>query len=204
MQFSKIFAGANQNRGAVDFIVAGLGNPGRKYENTRHNAGFLAIEYICNELDFRLDRSKYNALFAQKTVEGKKLLFLDPQTFMNNSGQSIVQAMNFYKLKPQQLIVLCDDISLAPGKLRIRRSGSAGTHNGLRSIVDCMGSQDFVRIKIGVGERPNPQYDLADWVLSSFTSAERKALEEVFSAVLDSVKLISQGKIDQAMNLYNS
>ena len=196
--------GGQKSAGAVDYLIVGLGNPGKKYENTRHNAGFIALDYLCSQQHIKLDKSKFHALFTITQRAGKRLLLAAPQTFMNLSGQAVEEICHFYQLPPERVVVLCDDISLQPGKMRIRRKGSAGTHNGLRSIVDRLDSQEFIRIKIGVGERPDPRYDLADWVLSHFTAAERKALEDVSAQVADAIDLIVNGKIDQAMNLYNS
>ena len=169
--------------GPVEYIVAGLGNPGSKYENTRHNAGFLAIDRLAEKAGVSIDRLKFKGLTAQAEVGGKRVLLLKPSTFMNLSGQSVQEALSFYKLPPNRCIVLFDDISLDVGRVRIRRKGSHGGHNGIRSIVDYLQSENFPRVKIGVGERPNPNYDLADWVLSVFTEEEMKGIREVSSHI---------------------
>ena len=164
---------------AADFLIVGLGNPGRQYLKTRHNAGFRALEALADRLSCPVDRGKFQGLLGQCTHEGLKLVLLMPQTYMNLSGNSVAQAARFYKLPPEQVIVLCDDISLEPGRLRVRAEGSAGGHNGLKSIIAQLGSQSFPRVKIGVGAKPHPDYDLAAWVLSNFTKEEEKLLSGV-------------------------
>ncbi|MDO4459949.1 MAG: aminoacyl-tRNA hydrolase [Clostridia bacterium] len=188
----------------VDFMIVGLGNPGDKYDNTRHNAGFIAIDKIADAWNIRITKLKYKALIGDGTVDGKKVLLMKPQTFMNLSGQAVVEAMNFYKLKPEQVLIIMDDISLDCGKMRIRRKGSAGTHNGMKNIIALSGSDKFPRIKVGVGDKPHPQYDLAAWVLSKFTTDERKLLDECADKSIDAAKLIMNDKIDEAMNRFNS
>lgn len=189
--------------GPIEFIVAGLGNPGKEYENTRHNAGFMAVDYMSKEWTFSVDRLKFKALCGDCMVAGKRVLFLKPSTFMNLSGQSITEAASFYKIPWEKVIVLSDEISLNPGKLRIRRKGSDGGHNGLKNIIYLSGSDNFPRIRIGVGQKPNPEYDLASWVLSRFTAEDQKALAEVFPKAAKAVEYIVEGKIDQAMNQFN-
>ena len=184
--------------------MVGLGNPDRKYQNTRHNTGFLAVDEIARQLGTVIDRKKFDALTADVILAGERVLLMKPQTYMNLSGVSVEKAASFYKIPPENILVLFDDISLDTGKLRIRRKGSHGGHNGIRSIIDYLQSDNFPRIKIGVGERPNPNYDLADWVLSNFTEAERKAIQEAAIPCREIAELIIQGNIEKAMNLYNS
>lgn len=196
--------GTVQPTGPVEYIVAGLGNPGAKYELTRHNAGFLTVDTIAKQAGVRIDRLKYKALYGDAVIEGHRVLLLKPQTFMNNSGQSITEAMQFYKIPPERTIILFDDISLAPGKLRIRRKGSDGGHNGMKNIIYLSGSDAFPRIKIGVGAKPNPEWDLADWVLSQFSSSELKLIEQSVQNACAAVSLMISGRDDEAMNKFNS
>ena len=193
-----------KNSGGISYLVVGLGNPDRKYQNTRHNTGFLAVDEIARQLGTVIDRKKFDALTADVILAGERVLLMKPQTYMNLSGVSVENAASFYKIPPENILVLFDDISLDTGKLRIRRKGSHGGHNGIRSIIDYLQSDNFPRIKIGVGERPNPNYDLADWVLSNFTEAERKAIQEAAIPCREIAELIIQGNIEKAMNLYNS
>lgn len=186
-----------------DFIVVGLGNPGGKYENTRHNVGFRAIDYLCKEYMVSSEKKKFDAICTKVLMNGKNILLLKPQTFMNNSGLSVAKAAEFYKMTPESIIVIFDDISLDPGKLRVKRKGSAGGHNGVKSIIQFLSSEDFPRIKIGVGKKPNPNWVLANWVLSKFSDVEDKLIEEAISKVNDTLKFIFDGQIDKAMNLVN-
>lgn len=189
--------------GAYDYIIAGLGNPGAKYEMTRHNAGFLAIDMLAMKQNKEIKRLKFHALTCDVEIEGKKCLLMKPQTFMNNSGEAIGEAAKFYKIPPQNIIVLSDDISLDVGKIRIRRKGSAGGHNGLKSIIAHLGSEDFPRVKIGVGKKPNAYMDLADWVLGRFPKELEPQLKEALENANGAISLIVQDKFDRAMNLYN-
>lgn len=189
--------------GAYDYIIAGLGNPGAKYEMTRHNAGFLAIDMLAMKQNKEIKRLKFHALTCDAEIEGKKCLLMKPQTFMNNSGEAIGEAAKFYKILPQNIIVLSDDISLDVGKIRIRRKGSAGGHNGLKSIIAHLGSEDFPRVKIGVGKKPNAYMDLADWVLGRFPKELEPQLKEALENADGAISLIVQDKFDRAMNLYN-
>ena len=186
----------------IDYIVAGLGNPGAKYEHTRHNTGFEALDVLADAWGARVTKSKFDALTDVVTVRGHKVLLMKPQTFMNLSGQAIGKACAFYKVPPEHVIVLFDDISLAPGKLRMRKTGSAGGHNGIKSIIAAIG-QDFPRIKIGVGERPNREYDLADWVLSKPTEDERKAIAARHDDVRGAAEMIMDGEFLAAQDKYN-
>ena len=189
--------------GAVEYLIVGLGNPDRKYENTRHNCGWLALDYLAEKLDCRVNRIRFKSLTGETVISGKKVLLMKPTTYMNNSGQAVVEAMNFYKIKPENVIVIFDDISLEVGKMRIRQKGSDGGQKGMRSIIYLSGSDAFPRIKLGIGAKPNPDWDLADWVLSRFTDDERRLLNERFEDVLTAVELMTDGKIDRAMNRYN-
>jgi PTH1 family peptidyl-tRNA hydrolase len=193
-----------KSAGGVQYLVVGLGNPGDNYQNTRHNAGFLALDAIAKAWNIRVDRKKYDALTGEAVIDGQKILLMKPQTFMNLSGVAVEKAASFYHIPPEHILVLFDDISLAPGRLRIRRKGTHGGHNGIRSIIDYLQSEQFPRIKIGVGERTNPNYDLADWVLSRFTENERKLLNEAVSHCPEIAETILAGNIEQAMSRYNS
>ena len=189
--------------GSVEYIVVGLGNPDKKYENTRHNTGWLALDHIAEKLDCKVNRIKFKSFVGECSINGKKVLRMKPTTYMNNSGQAVVEAMNFYKIPPENVIVIFDDISLDVGKMRIRSKGSDGGQKGMRSIIYLSESDKFPRIKIGIGAKPNPGWDLADWVLSRFTDDEQKLLEKMFDNASGAVELITDGKIDRAMNLYN-
>lgn len=190
--------------GAVEYIVAGLGNPGRQYENTRHNAGFIALDKLADKYNCNVSKMKYKALIGDCTIAEKRTLLMKPQTFMNLSGEAVVQAMSFYKIPPENVIVLFDDISLDVGRMRIRRKGSDGGQKGMRSIIELSGSSLFPRVKIGIGEKPNPNWQLADWVLSRFTAAEREALDKVTDNACGAVEYIIAGNIDKAMADFNS
>lgn len=189
--------------GSVEYLVVGLGNPDRKYENTRHNTGWMALDYIAEKLDCRLNKIKYKSLIGTCEIGNAKVMLMKPTTYMNNSGQAVVEAMNFYKIPAENVIVIFDDISLNVGKMRIRSKGSDGGQKGMRSIINLSGSQAFPRIKIGIGAKPNPDWDLADWVLSKFTDKEMKDLEKLFENAYKAVELIIDGKMDRAMNLFN-
>lgn len=187
----------------IKYIIAGLGNPDEKYRTTRHNAGFLCLSHIAKKCGFEINRVKFKSLYCDANFGGERCLFMLPQTYMNNSGEAIAEAAKFYNISPENVIVVYDDISLDVGKMRIRRKGSAGGHNGIKSIIAHTGSQDFPRIKIGVGEKPHPEMELADWVLSNFTADEKTALFEVFDNACEALKLIVGGKIDSAMNSFS-
>jgi PTH1 family peptidyl-tRNA hydrolase len=189
--------------GQITHLVVGLGNPGAKYEYTRHNAGFLAMDMICNRFGARCDRVKYKALIGEATVAGKRILLMKPQTFMNNSGEAIIEAVNFYKIPPENVIVISDDITLDVGRVRIRKSGSAGGHNGLKSIIAHLGSDTFPRVKLGVGQKPHPEYDLVDWVLGKFPPADLEKLREATAVVPNAIELLINGEAEKAMNTYN-
>lgn len=188
---------------ACDWLIVGLGNPGAQYEKTRHNMGFRALDLLEKELGCKVDRAKFRGLTGQAVYGGQKLLLLKPQTFMNASGDSVREAAAFYKLPPERVIVLFDDISLAPGRLRVRGSGSAGGHNGIKSIIAQLGSQDFPRVKIGVGAKPHPDYDLADWVLSGFSAQEEKAVGPVLERAGQAALCILEKGVQEAENRFN-
>lgn len=193
----------NKPAAPITHIVAGLGNPGREYEATRHNAGFIAVDYIAERCGVKIDRAKHRALVAECNIGGVRALLMKPQTFMNNSGIAVAEAAAFYKIPPENIIVLHDEISFEPGLMRIRRKGSAGGHNGLKSIIAHIGSESFPRVKIGVGKKPTPEYDLADWVLGRLTREGSEAIAAECPAIYDAVALICEEKIDDAMNKYS-
>lgn len=185
------------------WLIVGLGNPGKEYAHTRHNCGFRAIDILADRLGCKIDKSKFQGLYGQTTYMGKKLFLLKPQTYMNLSGRSVLQLSAYYHIPPARIIVLFDDISLNPGRLRIRPDGSAGGHNGIKSIIQELGSQEFPRVKIGVGAKPNPEQDLADWVLSGFTASEKKALDAALPHSGDAALCIIEKGISEAANRYN-
>lgn len=185
------------------WLIVGLGNPGQKYERTRHNCGFRAVDILASNLGCKIDKGKFQGLYGQVSYNGKKLYLLKPQTYMNASGNSVLQLSAYFSIPPQRIIVLFDDISLDPGRLRIRADGSAGGHNGIKSIISQLGSQDFPRVKIGVGAKATPEQDLADWVLSGFSASEEKALSEALKNAADAVLHIIDNGVPSAANRYN-
>lgn len=185
--------------GPVEFIIAGLGNPGKEYELSRHNAGFLCIDILANRENFRTDRIKFKSVYADTMINGHRCLVMRPQTYMNNSGEAIKEAATFYKIPPEKCIVIFDDIDIGLGALRVKRKGSAGTHNGVKSIIQHLGSDNFPRIKIGVGNKPHPDYDLKDYVLGTFSKQEQNILKETMEKACDAICLITDGNIDKAM-----
>lgn len=187
----------------ITHIIAGLGNIGKTYERTRHNAGFLAIDYIAEKCGVKIDRVKFHATVAEAKIGEAGVLLMKPTTLMNNSGVAIAEAAAFYKVAPENILVLHDEISFDPGIIRIRRKGSAGGHNGLKSIIAHTGSQDFPRIKIGVGKKPTPEYDLADFVLGKFPDEDLKKLGERYEDIRCAVQLIVNGDIELAMQKYS-
>lgn len=189
--------------GGIDWIVVGLGNPGTTYENTRHNAGFSTLSALAQDVGIRLDKKQFKGLTGTGIIEGQKVLLLFPQTYMNNSGEAVQEAMAFYKLTPEQLLVFSDDISLDAGAVRVRKKGSDGGQKGLRSIIQHIGTDQFARVRIGVGKKPHPDYDLADWVLSKFKKDEQPRMEEAFDKGAAAARLIVAGRIDEAMNRYS-
>lgn len=185
------------------WLIVGLGNPGQQYANTRHNCGFRAIDILAEKLGCKIDKGKFQGLYGQATVGGKKVYLLKPQTYMNLSGRSVSQLSAYYHIPPERIIVLFDDISLPPGRLRIRSDGSAGGHNGIKSIIGEIGSQDFPRVKIGVGAEPHAEQDLADWVLSSFSTQEEKDLAFALSNAADAALCILEKGVYESANRFN-
>ena len=187
----------------IEWIVVGLGNPGSQYDNTRHNAGFRALESYCARSGQKIDRMKFKALAGEGMLGGKRVLFLKPQTFMNLSGEAVRDAAAFYKIPPERVIVLSDDVSLDVGTLRVRPKGSAGGQNGLKNIIYHLGSEDFPRVKIGVGAKPHPDYDLADWVLSSFSKAEQPELDRALGNARDAALCVITDGCEKAAASFN-
>ena len=185
------------------WLIVGLGNPGKDYERTRHNAGFRAIDILADKLGCRIDKGKFQGLYGQTVYGGKKVYLLKPQTYMNLSGRSVLQLSAYFNIPPQRIIVLFDDISLVPGRLRIRADGSAGGHNGIKSIISEVGSQNFPRVKIGVGSKPNPEFDLADWVLSTFSAKEEKDLQFALSNAADAALCVIDHGVPESANRFN-
>ena len=191
-----------QKSSAVEYLIVGLGNPGKQYEHTRHNAGFDALDDCAERWGISVVRSKFDALTGTGSAGRAKVMLMKPQTFMNLSGQAVKKAVDFYKLPPERVIVLFDDISLEPGKLRLRKTGSAGGHNGMKSIIAAIG-QDFPRVKIGVGKKPHPDYDLADWVLSRFSAEDEKAIAARHQDIAAALELIMNDQFELAQSRYN-
>ena len=185
------------------WLIVGLGNPGAEYAKTRHNIGFRCLDILAETLGCSVDKGKFQGLYGQTTYRGKKVYLLKPLTYMNLSGRSVLQLSAYFRIPPQRIIVLFDDISLEPGRLRVRPSGSAGGHNGIKSIIGELGSQDFPRVKIGVGGKPHPDFDLADWVLSPFSSQEEKALSVSLKNGADAALTIMEQGVGAAANVYN-
>lgn len=190
-------------KGVYEFLVVGLGNPGSKYANTRHNIGFMVIDTITANLSCGKAKLKHKSEIFEGNVKGAKVLFIKPQTFMNNSGEAVLEIANFYKIAPQNIIVISDDVSLDVGVLRIRRKGSHGGHNGLKSIINLVGSEDIPRIKVGVGKKPHPDYDLADFVLGRFSKEDTPKMQEAIKKCSDAIECIITDGVDKAMNMYN-
>ena len=187
----------------VSFIVVGLGNIGKQYELTRHNAGFLAIDYIAEKFGTKIDRVKFHATVGEANIGGARVLLMKPTTLMNNSGIAVGEAAAFYKIPPERVLILHDEISFDAGIIRIRRKGSAGGHNGLKSIIARLPGEEFPRIKIGVGKKPNPEYDLADWVLGKMSESDLKAIKNRFNDIASATEMIIKGDIDGAMGRYS-
>ena len=185
------------------WLIVGLGNPGKDYTRTRHNCGFRALDILADKLGCKVDKGKFQGLYGQCIYRGNKLLLLKPQTYMNLSGRSVLQLSAYFNIPPQRIIVMFDDISLEPGRLRVRNEGSAGGHNGIKSIIDQLGSQEFPRVKIGVGSKPTPEYDLADWVLSCFSAQEEKALGPALERAADAALCIIDHGIPETANRFN-
>ena len=191
------------SKGGAEWIVAFLGNPGLKYNGTRHNAGFMAADAMEKKLGVSINKLRFKALTQTVDIGGKKVLLMKPQTYMNLSGDAIVQAANFYKVLPERVIVVSDETALPIGKLRIRRGGSAGGHNGLKSVIARLGTDQFPRIRLGVGDKPHPDYDMADWVLSAFKGQDAADMELVAKKAADAVECYITEGADRAMNKFN-
>ena len=189
---------------SVEYMVVGLGNPDKKYENTRHNTGFICLDNVAEKFGANVNRIKFKSLVGECTIDGKKVLLMKPQTYMNNSGQAVVEAMNFYKIPAENVVLIFDDISLDVGKMRIRRKGSDGGQNGVKNIIYLSGKDTFPRIKVGIGKKPHPDYDLAKWVLSKFSSDEIKLIDQMADNCCVALPYILEGNVDKAMNLFNS
>ncbi|MBR3473540.1 MAG: aminoacyl-tRNA hydrolase [Oscillospiraceae bacterium] len=192
------------SKGGPTWIVAFLGNPGLKYEGTRHNAGFMTAEALCKKKNFAINKARFQALTAQVDLGGERVLLMKPQTYMNLSGQAVSQAARFYKIPPEHILVVSDEVSLPIGKLRIRTKGSAGGHNGLKNIIEQLGTEDFPRIRLGVGAPPHPDYDMADWVLSVFRNQDAEDMAAAAARAAEAVACYIEKGPDRAMNLYNT
>lgn len=201
--FKKISTGTEDSKTPPEFIIAGLGNPGDKYTFTRHNAGFLALDFMAQKYNSPIKQLKFNSLCADTVINGHRVILMKPQTYMNNSGEAIVAASAFYKIPPEKIIVLVDDICQSPGRMRVRKNGSAGGHNGLKSIIEHLSSQEFPRIRIGVGEKPNKDYDLAAWVTGQIPENDREPIYKILEASCEACSLLLDGKLDEAMGKYN-
>ncbi|MDR0987680.1 MAG: aminoacyl-tRNA hydrolase [Ruminococcus sp.] len=207
MDIFKIFEqlkkpGSDNHPGKISYIIAALGNPGMEYNNTRHNVGFIAADTLVKDAGGNFEKLRFKAKTADITIGKHRVLVLKPITYMNNSGDSVFEAMNYYKIKPDHVLIMCDEIYLNPGLIRIRRKGSHGGHNGLKSIFEVTGEENFTRIKIGVGNKPDG-YNLSDWVLGKITDSDKPLMEQAFENTVDAVKLIVDGQIEKAMNKYS-
>ena len=190
-------------RSACDWMIVGLGNPGKEYEKTRHNVGFRSVELVAGQLKTKIDKIKFKALTRMVNHQGKKILLVEPQTYMNLSGAAVSALAAFYKVKPDHILVIFDDISLPVGRIRVRRDGSAGGHNGIKSIIQSLGTDQFPRVKVGVGAKPHPDYDLADWVLSKFSVQEEKALAPALENAAAAALLLLEQGVEKAASAYN-
>ena len=193
----------NKKSGGVDWLLVGLGNPGDQYENTRHNVGFMVADELAERHNIPVQRLKFRALTNTVTVGDRKVLLMKPVTYMNLSGEAVHEAAAFYKIPPERVLVISDEVALAPGKLRVRRSGSAGGHNGLKNIIAHLGTDQFPRIRLGVGQKPHPDYDMADWVLGKFQGEDKKAVEAAVKKAADAAECLIREGVDKAMNQYN-
>jgi PTH1 family peptidyl-tRNA hydrolase len=201
--FKQISTDSDSGSGAIEYILVGLGNPGKEYERTRHNAGFMAMDYISGRCGARIDRAKFSALVGEATINGKRVLLMKPQTYMNSSGEAVSAAAKFYKIAPENIIVISDDVSLDVGRVRVRRKGSHGGQKGLKSIQECLGTEDYQRIKIGVGAKPHPDYDMAAWVLSTFEPKDIEAISENYPRIYDGLCKMLEGDTEEAMQICN-
>ena len=201
--FKQTSTDSDSGSGAIEYILAGLGNPGKEYERTRHNAGFMAMDYISGRCGVKIDRAKFSALVGEATINGKRVLLMKPQTYMNSSGEAVSAAAKFYKIAPENIIVISDDVSLDVGRVRVRRKGSHGGQKGLKSIQECLGTEDYQRIKIGVGAKPHPDYDMAAWVLSTFEPKDIEAISENYPRIYDGLCKMLEGDTEEAMQICN-
>ena len=192
-----------KDTGGVSWLLVCLGNPGDKYENTRHNVGFMVADEIGERQRAPIQKLKFKALTNQFTISGEKVLVMKPVTYMNLSGEAVRPAADFYKLPPERILVISDDVALAAGRLRIRAKGSAGGHNGLKSIIQHLGTDQFPRIRVGVGEKPHPDYDLADWVLGRPQGEDKKAIDEAVKRAADAVECILTQGLERGMGKFN-
>ena len=193
----------NKKSGGVDWLLVCLGNPGDQYEHTRHNVGFLVADELAERSHVPVQRLKFRALTNTVTIGDRKVLLMKPVTYMNLSGEAVREAAAFYKIPPEHILVVSDEVALAPGKLRVRRSGSAGGHNGLKNIIAHLGTDQFPRIRLGVGQKPHPDYDMADWVLGKFQGEDKKAVEAAVKKAADAAECLIREGVDKAMNQYN-
>ena len=201
--FKQISSGSSTASGKPEYIIAGLGNPGSEYERTRHNAGFMALDVLAEKTGAKIKQAKYKALIDTVSINGHTVLLMKPQTYMNHSGEAVKAAASFYQIPPENIIVISDDVTLAPGRMRLRKSGSAGGQKGLGSIIEHLGTDAFPRIKIGVGDKPSRDYDMAAWVLGRFPEEDMKAVALRLEDVLGCIKMILDGKMEDAMGIYN-
>ena len=201
--FKQISSSSGTSTGAVEYLLVGLGNPGKEYERTRHNAGFMALDYIAGRCGARLDRAKFSALVGEADINGKRVLLMKPQTYMNSSGEAVSAAAKFYKIAPENIIVISDDVSLDVGRVRVRRKGSHGGQKGLKSIQECLGTENYQRIKIGVGAKPHPDYDMAAWVLSTFDVKDMESISENYPRIYDGLCKMLEGNTEEAMQICN-
>ena len=189
--------------GGVQWLLVCLGNPGKQYESTRHNIGFLAADELQRRTGAKFNKLRFRALTGEVTLGGKRVLVVKPQTYMNLSGEAVKLAGGFYKIPPERVLVISDDVSLPLGKLRIRAGGSAGGHNGLKNIIAHLGTDQFPRIRVGVGAPTNPEYEMVDWVIGSFTPAEKKVAEEAVGRAVDAAACLIERGVQEAQNRYN-
>ena len=192
-----------KSSGGASWLIVGLGNPGEKYENTRHNVGFQVVDELAERQNAPVQKLKFKALTNLLTISGEKVLVMKPVTYMNLSGEAVRPAADFYKIPPERILVISDDTALDPGKLRIRTKGSAGGHNGLKNIIQHLGTDQFPRVRVGVGQKPHPDYDLADWVLGKFQGEAKKVMDEAVKRAADAVECVLKEGADRAMNRFN-
>ena len=201
--FKQISSGSETSAKPVEYLLVGLGNPGKEYEKTRHNAGFMAIDYISGRCGARLDRAKFSALVGEADINGKRVLLMKPQTYMNSSGEAVSAAAKFYKIPAENIIVISDDVSLDVGRVRVRRKGSHGGQKGLKSIQEHLGTEGYQRIKVGVGAKPHPDYDMAAWVLSTFEAKDMQAISDNYPRIYDGLCKMLEGNTEEAMQICN-